>query len=36
MGYSPVVPPKKNRKKPREYERELYKQRNDVLAIKGV
>jgi transposase len=29
-GYSPVVSPKKNRKKPREYDKELYKQRNEV------
>jgi transposase len=29
-GYSPVVPPKKNRKKPWEYDKELYKQRNEV------
>jgi transposase len=28
-GYSPVVPPKKNRKNPREYDKELYKQRNE-------
>jgi transposase len=29
-GYNPVVPPKKNRKKPREYDKELYKQRNEM------
>jgi transposase len=29
-GYSPVVPPKKNRKNPWEYDKELYKQRNEV------
>jgi transposase len=29
-GYSPVVPPKKNRKKPWEYDKERYKQRNEV------
>jgi transposase len=29
-GYSPVVPPKKNRKKPWEYDKEVYKQRNEV------
>ncbi|MDR1986420.1 MAG: transposase, partial [Treponema sp.] len=28
--YSPVVPPKKNRKDPMEYDQELYKQRNEV------
>jgi transposase len=38
-GYSPVVRPKKNRKKPWEYDKELYKQRNKVermfLRLKG-
>jgi transposase len=29
-GYHPVVPPKKNRKHPWEYDKELYKQRNEV------
>ena len=29
-GYIPVVPPKRNRKSPWEYSRELYKQRNTV------
>jgi transposase len=29
-GYSPVVPPKKNRKHPWEYDKELYKQRNEA------
>jgi transposase len=29
-GYSPVVPPKKNRKNPWDYNKELYKQRNEV------
>jgi transposase len=29
-GYTPVVPPKKNRKHPWEYDRELYKRRNEV------
>ena len=29
-GFVPVVPPKKNRKKPWEYDKELYKQRNEV------
>jgi transposase len=29
-GYSPVVPPKKNRKDPLEYDQEVYKQRNEV------
>ena len=30
LGYSPVVPPKANRKNPWEYDKELYKQRNIV------
>ncbi len=30
LGLIPVVPPKKNRKKPWEYDKELYKQRNEV------
>lgn len=29
-GYIPVVPPKKNRKEPWEYDRELYKRRNEI------
>jgi len=29
-GLAPVVPPKKNRKEPWEYDRELYKRRNEV------
>ena len=30
LGYAPVVPPKKNRREPWEYDRELYKKRNEV------
>ena len=30
LGYSPVVPPKKNRTDPWEYDKELYKRRNEV------
>lgn len=30
LGYTPVVPPKKNRKAPWEYDKELYKQRNEI------
>lgn len=30
LGYTPVVPPKKNRKVPWEYDKELYKQRNEI------
>jgi transposase len=30
LGYNPVVPPKKNRVDPWEYNRELYRRRNEV------
>lgn len=30
LGYIPVVPPKKNRKDPWEYDQKTYKQRNEV------
>jgi transposase len=30
LGYTPVVPPKKNRRDPWDYDRELYKRRNEV------
>ena len=29
-GYSPVIPPKSNRKDPREYDKKRYKQRNEI------
>lgn len=29
-GFIPVVPPKKNRKEPWEYNKEIYKQRNEI------
>jgi len=29
-GFIPVVPPKKNRKNPWEYDKELYKRRNEI------
>lgn len=29
-GFIPVVPPKKNRKEPWEYDKELYKRRNEL------
>ncbi len=29
-GFIPVVPPKKNRKEPWDYDKELYKRRNEV------
>ena len=30
LGYRPVVPPKKNRKYPWEYDKEIYKRRNAI------
>jgi len=33
LGFDPVVPPKKNRLTPWEYDRELYKQRNEVERL---
>jgi transposase len=30
LRFAPVVPPKRSRKKPWEYDRELYKKRNEV------
>jgi len=33
LGYSPVVPPKSNRLEPWEYEREMYKRRNEVERL---
>ena len=30
LGYCPVVPPKKNRINPWEYDKELYKKRNEI------
>jgi len=33
LGYIPVVPPKSNRKNPWGYDRELYKQRNQVERL---
>lgn len=30
LGFVPVVPPKRNRKQPWEYDRALYKRRNEV------
>jgi transposase len=33
LGYHPVVPPKSNRKEPWEYDKELYKQRNQVERL---
>lgn len=33
LGYMPVVPPKSNRKEPWDYDKELYKQRNQVERL---
>ena len=32
-GFTPVVPPKHNRKEPRDYDKELYKRRNGVERL---
>jgi transposase len=32
-GFEPVIPPKSNRKKPWEYDREIYKRRNEVERL---
>ena len=33
LGFAPVVPPKRNRVDPWEYDRELYKRRNEVERL---
>ena len=33
MGYAPVVPPKRNRVDPWEYDRDLYRRRNEVERL---
>jgi len=33
LGFSPVVPPKKNRKNPWEYDKDLYKLRNEIERL---
>ena len=33
LGYTPVVPPKKNRLNPWEYDQEMYKRRNEVERL---
>jgi len=33
LGFTPVVPPKSNRVSPWEYDRELYKRRNEVERL---
>ena len=35
LGYTPVVPPKSNRKHPWDYNREMYKRRNEVERLFG-
>ena len=33
LGYRPVVPPLRSRKEPWEYDRELYKRRNEIERL---
>lgn len=33
LGFEPVVPPKKNRRDPWEYDKERYKQRNEIERL---
>ena len=33
LGFNPVVPPKKNRSSPWEYNKELYKRRNEIERL---
>jgi len=33
LGYVPVVPPKRNRRKPWGHDKEIYKKRNDVERL---
>jgi transposase len=33
LGFSPVVPPKSNRTEPWEYDKELYKKRNEIERL---
>ena len=33
LGYEPVAPPKSNRKEPWEYDKEIYKRRNEVERL---
>ena len=35
MGATPVVPPKENRKKPWDYDKEIYRRRNEVERLSG-
>lgn len=33
LGYEPVVPPKSNRREPWDYDRDMYKRRNEVERL---
>ena len=33
LGYTPVVPPKRNRLDPWQYDREMYKRRNEIERL---
>ena len=33
LGYQPVAPPLRSRREPREYDRELYKRRNEIERL---
>ena len=33
QGFTPIVPPKKNRREPWDYDKELYKRRNEVERL---
>ena len=33
LGYEPVVPPLRTRVEPREYDREMYRQRNEIERL---
>jgi transposase len=33
LGFKPVVPPKKNRKQPWEYDKQMYKRRNEIERL---
>ena len=33
LGFTPIVPPKKNRLKPWEYDREMYRRRNEIERL---
>ena len=33
LGYTPIVPPKRNRTNPWDYDKQLYKQRNQIERL---